>query len=139
MEQNIYKSTLMTLNLTTKLILCALAGSLAFSQPLFAQETKTTTTEQSLGEGKAKRKTYKGTIDSIDSTAKIVTVKKETTSKTFKIADDAKFATSDKKDATLADLKQGDLVNVRFSEEGDTAVAHRIAQTATKESPEKSE
>jgi hypothetical protein len=139
MEQNIYNSTLMTLNFTIKLILCALAGSLAFSQPLFAQETKAATTEQSPAEGKAKRKTYKGTIDSIDSAAKTVTVKKATSSKTFKIADDAKFATADKKDATLADLKQGELVNVRFSEEGDTAVAHRIAETATKESAEKSE
>jgi Cu/Ag efflux protein CusF len=139
MEENIHNPTLMTLKLTTKLILCALAGSLAFSQPLFAQETKTATTEQPSTEAKGKRKSYKGTIDSIDSTAKTVTVKKATTSKTFKIADDAKFATADKKDATLADLKQGDQVNIRFTEEGDTAIAHRIAHTATKETAEKSE
>jgi hypothetical protein len=109
-------------------------SGLAFAQPLQAQdEKKTTTTEQAPTEKKAKRKGYKGTIDTIDTSAKTVTVKKATTSKTFKVADDAKFVTADNKNATLADLKQGDLVNVRFSDDGDMPVAHRIAHAAKKE------
>jgi Cu/Ag efflux protein CusF len=123
------------------MLLCALVSGLAFVQPLQAQDEKktSTTTEQAPAEKKAKRKGYKGTIDTIDASAKTVTVKKATTSKTFKLADDAKFVTSDNKNATLADLKQGDLVNVRFSDDGDMPVAHRIAHAAKKEATETTE
>ena len=130
----------MITKLTKTLVLCALAGCVAFAQPLLlAQDEKTTTTELAPAEKKAKRKGYKGTIDTIDASAKTVTVKKATTSKTFKIADDAKFATTENKNATLADLKQGDLVNIRFTDDGDMPVAHRIAQAVKKEAAESSE
>jgi hypothetical protein len=123
-----------------KLLLCAVVGSFAMAEPLFAQTDKAASTEQAAAEKKTtKRKGYKGTIDAIDTAAKTVTVKKATTSKTFKVADDAKFATTDNKNASLADLKQGDLVNVRFTDDGDMPVAHRIAHAAKKEEAEKSE
>ena len=125
--------------LGTTLILCALVGGLTIAQPLAAQTDKAASSEQAAAEKKAKRKGYKGTIDAIDTTAKTVTVKKAATSKTFKIADDAKFATMENKNATLADLKVGDLVNVRFTDEGDMPVAHRIAHAAKKEAAEKTE
>jgi len=135
----------MSQSITNKLLLCALAGSFILADPLFAQADKAATTENTsaekktmggeapAAEKKAKRKGYKGTIDSIDADAKTVTIKKTATSKTFKIADDAKCVTTFNNNATLADLKQGDLVNVRYSEEGGIAVAHRIAHAAKKE------
>jgi hypothetical protein len=125
--------------LVSKLMLCAVVGSFTLAEPVFAQTDKTATTEQAPAEKKAKRKGYKGTIDAIDTAGKTVTVKKATTSKTFKLAEDAKFATADNKNASLADLKQGDLVNVRFTDEGEMPIAHRIAHAAKKEEAEKSE
>ena len=115
------------------LIVCACAGSLTLGCPVFGQNYKTASAEQTApAEKKTKRKVYKGTIETIDAANATVTVKKATTSKTFKVAENARFATSDNKNASLAPLQPGDVVNVRFTEEGDMAIAHHIAQTRKK-------
>jgi hypothetical protein len=120
--------------LSKKLMLCALVGSLTLAQPLVAQPDKAASQPTVAAEKKAKRKTYKGTIDMIDPAGRTVTVKKATTSKTFKIAGDAKFATSNNQNASLAPLQPGDVVNVRFTDEGDVATAHHIARAGKRAS-----
>jgi hypothetical protein len=130
----------MNRTLVTKLMVCALVGSLTVALPVAAQTEKPTPAQQaspSPAEKKPKRKVYKGRIDVIDTVAGTLTVKKATTSKTFKVADDAKFATSDNRNASLAPLQVGDLVNVRFTEEGDVSIAHHIGHVTKKPKPTK--
>jgi Cu/Ag efflux protein CusF len=125
----------MNRTLLTKLVACVLVGSLTLTLPVTAQNNTAAAAphaSHSPTEKKPKRKVYKGTIDAIDTAAGMLTVKKATTSKTFKVADDAKFATSDNRNSSLAPLKEGDLVNVRFTEEGDMAIAHHIGHARKK-------
>ena len=117
--------------IATNLVVCACIGSFTIAAPIAAQTDKPAATQDASAsptEKKARRKVYKGAIEVIDTAAGTVTVRKATTSRTFKLADSAKFATSDSQNASLAPLKQGDLVNVRFTEEGDVAIAHHIGQ-----------
>jgi Cu/Ag efflux protein CusF len=76
---------------------------------------------------KPKRKSYKGTIEALDAASRTITIKKVHSSKTFTVAPNAHIKTVDKQHATLADLKKGDIVNVRFTVEGDVNVASRVA------------
>jgi Cu/Ag efflux protein CusF len=129
-----------TMNCTalTKLVVCAFVGSLTLVLPTSAQIDKAATAHEaspSPVEKKPKRKVYKGVIESIDMAAHTVTVKKATTSKTFKVAENVKFATSGNNNASLAPLKEGDLVNVRFTEDGGIPIAHHIAQASRKTKP----
>ena len=68
-----------------------------------------------------------GTVKSIDATAKTITVairergKKETTDKTFKLADDCKVTQGD--DAkTLSDVKEGQLVGLTVTDDKVTQI-----------------
>jgi Cu/Ag efflux protein CusF len=76
-----------------------------------------------------KQQQFTGFIESVNTGAGTITVKHSTrkdTVQTFKLAADCKFATADKKDATIADFKAGDKILVRYEQDGDTAVAKRI-------------
>src|SRR5258708_4156275 len=75
---------------------------------------------------KPKRQQFTGTVESIDAKAGTAVIKKGTESKSFKIGEKTKYATADKKEAAITDIKVGDKVKVAYSEEGGVATAHRI-------------
>ena len=122
----------MIIRMTKIAVAAALISGLALTHPILAQKANTAATEETPAAKKMQRRSYKGTIESIDAAAKTVTIKKATTTKKFKIAENAKFVTTFNSNATVAELKQGDVVNVRWSDEGDTPVAHYIAHAAKK-------
>src|SRR5450432_231525 len=64
------------------------------------------------------RQQFTGLIESIDAKAETAVVKKGTESKTFKIGEKTKYATADKKEAAITDIKVGDKVKVAYTEEG---------------------
>ena len=120
-------------NLTSTFILCAFVVGLAVADPLGAQDQKATATERAPSGKKVKGRSYKGTIEAIDASAKTLTVRKARTSRTFRLADNAKCVTTLDSNARVADLKPGDFVNVRFIDGTDMPVAYRIAYAAKKE------
>ena len=76
---------------------------------------------------KPQRHQFTGEVASIDAKAGTVIVKKGPESKTFKISDKTRYSTVDKpKGAVLADIKVGDRVLVRYSEEDGVLTAHSI-------------
>ncbi len=104
------------------------ALALSFAGPVKAQGTSTTTNAPAPAPKpeKAKRQAFTGLIESIDAKAGAVIVKKGTESKTFKVSDKTKYSTTEKKDATLADIKVGDKVKVGYTDENGVLTAHRI-------------
>ena len=123
-----------------RVVVCFSIFALLFAPAVAqAEDKKTPNTEQGSAGKKVKRRSYKGTIETIDASSKTVTLKKARSSKTFKIADDAKCVTTFNTNATPNDLKPGDLVNVRFTQEGETAIAHRIAPATQKPSADDAE
>ncbi len=101
--------------------LSLVAVSIAFTSASFAADKPE----------KPKDHAFTGVIVSVDATACNVVVKnKKDDSKTFTVNDKTKYATVDKKDATLADLKAGDKVMVQFVEEGDKLIAKKIGPPA---------
>jgi Cu/Ag efflux protein CusF len=95
------------------------AVAFAFTAPVRAQDGGTPPP-------KPKRQQFTGLIESIDAKAETVIVKKDTTSKTFKIGEKTKYATADKKEAAITDIKVGDKVKVSYTEDNGVATAHRI-------------
>jgi Cu/Ag efflux protein CusF len=95
------------------------AVAIAFTTPAKAQDTAT-------APPKPKRQQFTGTVESIDAKTDTAVIKKGTESKTFKIGDKTKYATADKKEATITDIKVGDKVKVAYTEEGGVATAHKI-------------
>jgi Cu/Ag efflux protein CusF len=77
---------------------------------------------------KPKHHQYTGDVTAIDAKAGTVIVKKGASdSKTFKIGENTKYSTTDKpKGAALTDIKVGDKVMVRYSEEDGVLIAHSI-------------
>jgi Cu/Ag efflux protein CusF len=100
------------------------AVAFAFTVPVRAEDGATPPP-------KPKRQQFTGLIESIDAKAGTVIVKKDTASKTFKIGEKTKYATADKKEATVADIKVGDKVKVAYTEEGGVATAHKIGPPDT--------
>jgi Cu/Ag efflux protein CusF len=99
------------------------AVAFAFTAPVRAQDAAKPE--------KPKRQQFTGLIESIDAKAGTVIVKKDTTSKTFKIVEKTKYSTADKKDAAIADIKVGDKVKVAYTEENGVATAHKIGPPDT--------
>jgi len=110
--------------LRATMVLSIVAVAFAFTAPVRAEEGTTPPP-------KAKKQQFTGIVESIDAKAGTAIIKKGTESKTFKIGEKTKYATSDKKDATVADIKVGDKVKVAYSEEGGVAAAHRIGPPDT--------
>ena len=100
------------------------AVAFAFTAPVRAEDGATPPP-------KPKRQQFTGLIESIDAKAGTVIVKKDTASRTFKIGEKTKYATADKKEATVADIKVGDKVKVAYTEEGGVATAHKIGPPDT--------
>jgi len=96
------------------------AVAFAFTAPARAQDSTTPPPP------KPKRQQFTGVIESIDAKAESVIIKKGTESKTFKIGEKTKYATADKKEAAITDIKVGDKVKVSFTEDNGVAMAHRI-------------
>ncbi|HTS19049.1 MAG TPA: DUF5666 domain-containing protein [Verrucomicrobiae bacterium] len=111
--------------LRTALALGVAALALSFTGIVQAQDTSTPAT--ATAPAKPKRQQYTGEVSSIDAKAGSVIIKKGEESKTFKIGDKTKYATADKKDAALTDIKVGDKVTVYYSNEDGVLTAHRIA------------
>ena len=85
---------------------------------------------------KPQRHQFTGEVASIDAKAGTVIVKKGAESKTFKISDKTRYNTVDKtKGATLADIKVGDKVLVRYTEEDGVLTAHSIGVPPVAKSP----
>ena len=99
------------------------AVALAFTAPVRAQDAAKPE--------KPKKQQFTGLVESIDAKAGTVIVKKDTTSKTFKIGEKTKYATADKKEAAVTDIKVGDKVKVAFTEENGVATAHKIGPPDT--------
>jgi len=86
---------------------------------------------------KPKRHQYTGDITAINAMGGTVIVKKEgAESKTFKIGEKTKYATADKKDAALTDIKVGDKVTVSYTEEDGVLTAHKIGVPASEKKKE---
>jgi Cu/Ag efflux protein CusF len=105
-----------------------IAVALAFTLPVQAQE--------STAPAKPKPHHLTGAIESIDVKANTVTVKQtvkqKEESKTFKVSDQTKYSTAEKKTAALSDLKVGDKVTVSYTEESGALIAQKIAPPAEK-------
>ena len=105
--------------LRATMVLSIAAVALAFTAPVRAEDGATPPP-------KLKRQQFTGTVESIDAKAGTAVIKKGMDSKTFKIGEKTKYATADKKDAAVTDIKVGDKVKVTYAEEGGVATAHRI-------------
>jgi Cu/Ag efflux protein CusF len=70
--------------------------------------------------------TFTGTISKIDQAARTMAVKGATGSKTFQLAANVEVVIGDKPQAALSDLQAGETVNVSYTKEGTTLMAHRI-------------
>jgi len=107
-----------------------IAVALAFALPVRAQE--------STAAAKPKSHHFTGTIESVQTNANTVAVKQKEESKTFKVNDQTKYSTADKKVAALSDLKVGDKVTVSYTEDAaGVFTALRIAPPAEKKPKEK--
>jgi hypothetical protein len=115
--------------LRTAMVLGITALALSFTGLVQAQGTSTNAPPPP---PKPKRHQFTGLITTIDSKAGTVIVKKEgAESKTFKIGEKTRYATLDKKDAAVTDIKVGDKVTVWYTEEDGVLTAHRIAPPAS--------
>jgi Cu/Ag efflux protein CusF len=115
--------------LRTAMALGIAALALSFTGLVQAQGTSTNAPP---APPKPKRHQYTGLITAIDAKAGTVIIKKEgAESKTFKIGEKTKYATVEKKDAMLADIKVGDKVTVWYTEEDGVLTAHRIGPPAS--------
>ena len=103
------------------------AVALAFAVPVRGQEAAKPE--------KPKKQQFTGTIESVDAKAGTVIVKKGQEGKTFKVGEKTKYSTSDKKEATIADLKVGDKVLVSYTEEGGALMARKIGPPAAPKKP----
>ena len=111
--------------LRTAMALGVAALALSFTGSVQAQEG--TSTNAPAPPPKPQRHQYTGDIASIDAKAGTVIVKKGSESKTFKVTDKTRYSTVDKtKGAALADIKVGDKVLVRYTEEDGVLTAHSI-------------
>src|SRR2546425_664898 len=88
---------------------------------------------------KAKRHQLTGVIESVDSKASMLKVKKGSETVELSCAANCKYSTKDKEMATIDDLKAGDKVMVIYGEEGGKNVAHKVgpAKGGEKEKPAK--
>ncbi|CAN5767629.1 hypothetical protein BH20VER1_BH20VER1_29620 [soil metagenome] len=112
------------------LFVLLLTCCIAFASPVLAEEEQRSDgAEEATPAAKPKRKSYKGTIKSIDLDARGLVVAMKTSSKTFTVAADAQIKTVEKEYATLADLREGDLINLRFTVDGETNTVSRITRS----------
>jgi Cu/Ag efflux protein CusF len=110
--------------LRATMVLSIAAVAFAFTAPVRAEEGTTPPP-------KAKKQQFTGLIESIDAKAGTVIIKKGTESKSFKIGEKTRYATTDKKEAAITDIKVGDKVKVAYSEENGVATAHKIGPPDT--------
>lgn len=84
---------------------------------------------------KKKGKGVAGTVKSVDASAKSITltvkVKKETSDKTFAVADDAKVSINGE-EKSLSDIEAGAKVQCKVSEDGQTVTAINIGKKKKK-------
>ncbi len=69
---------------------------------------------------------FQGEITQIEEVTRAVTVRRFPITKTFLVAVDCKITTMGKPNATLKDLKRGDVIKVRYEQAKDGLVARRI-------------
>jgi hypothetical protein len=100
------------------------AVAFSFTAPVRAEDTNAPAPAQA--PAKPKRQAFTGLVESIDTKAGSLVVKKGTESKTFKIGEKTKYATADKKEAASTDIKVGDKVKISYTEDGGVATAHRV-------------
>jgi Cu/Ag efflux protein CusF len=74
------------------------------------------------------QKTYKGNVTVVNQTEKMVTVKGLMFSKTFNVADNCKVAFEDKPEASLAELRPGQQVEIQFQNARGVLIADQITQ-----------
>jgi len=72
--------------------------------------------------------TYAGHISAMDTAHRIFTIKAATSSKTFVAGDDCKFVIREEKDKSLADLRIGHKVTVRYLTTPQANMARRVEQ-----------
>ena len=107
-----------------------MVAALALSGSVFAADEAPKKEKAAKAEGekaeKPKAHSLTGEITALDAAAGTLTVKGKSGEKSFKAAADAKIVAAEKKDATLADLKVGDKVQVSYVEDGGANIAKKI-------------
>ena len=106
--------------------------ALAFSLPARGEETEKAP--------KPSKHQYTGLIESVDTTAKTVTIKKkEGDVRTFACAEKCKFNLKDKQGAELSDFKVGEKVTAFYTEENGKNMLHKLMPPKSKKSMERPE
>ena len=70
---------------------------------------------------------YSGILRAVDLEARIITVDGSAVPQKFMVPTDAEIIVKDKPRGTLGDLKVSDGIQVEYTDDGDTHVAHRIS------------
>lgn len=70
---------------------------------------------------------YSGTLRSMDKQARTITVESSAISQKFFVPTDAEIIVKDKRKGELADLMVGDGIQVKYTEDDGTFVAHQIS------------
>jgi Cu/Ag efflux protein CusF len=108
------------------------ALALAFSQPARGEETEKAP--------KPSKHQYTGLIESVDASARTVTIKKkEGDVKTFTCAEKCKLSMKNKEGAELSDFKVGEKVVAFYTEEGGKNMLHKLMPPKSKKSMEQPE
>ena len=101
--------------------LSIVAVALTFASVVRAQETNAKPAKV-----KAVRHELTGGITAVDAKAGTLSVKKGEETMTFQVSAKCKVVLTGKEGSTVADLKVGDKVTVRYTEEGAAKVAHWV-------------
>ena len=110
----------------------AVVLALAFGLPARGEETEKAP--------KPSKHQYTGLIESVDTTAKTVTIKKkEGDVKSFACAEKCRFNSKDKEGATLSDFKVGEKVVAFYTEEGGKNMLHKLMPPKSKKDTEQQE
>lgn len=116
-----------------KSIVAVVAAAVALTMSSFAADPK----PEAKPAG-PKNHEYTGDVKAVDTVKHSLTVsKKEGDEKTFILAEKCKIVAKEKEAAELGDLKTGDHVTVRFTEEGGKNLANKIAPPDKKKPTEK--
>ena len=107
------------------LVATAAVLALAFSLPARGEETEKAP--------KPSKHQYTGLIESVDTAAKTVTIKKkEGDVKSFACAEKCKFNMNDKESAELSDFKAGEKVVAFYTEEDGKNMLHKLMPPKSK-------
>jgi Cu/Ag efflux protein CusF len=113
-------------NLGRAAIILGMAMSLVSIGPAIADDSSVDGTDS--GQLPKSLKSSSGTISHVNATEKLVTTESFWATKTYSLADNCTVALEDKPEATVADLRPGQKVRVRYLNTHGVLIAHGIHQ-----------